>query len=113
MKNKKLKAIVEQLHDGACIDEMLNADQIALLGRLEYDEMYEAIDNHEDAQKLFWVVAQNLAGEQEDGYFPPIDAIYSKTDQQTPQACADEWNALSIEDKEFFDEALVKREVLA
>ena len=111
MKNKKLKAIVDQLHDGDAIGEILDYDPIALLGRLDYEEMYEALGSHEDAQKLFWATAQHLAGEQEDGYFPPIDAIYSKTDQQTPQECADEWNALDIEDKEFYDEKLVRREV--
>jgi hypothetical protein len=98
MKNKQLKAIVEHLYDGSLIDEILNADQIALLGRLDYEEMHEALGNRDDAQTLYFKVAQHLAGEQKNGEFPCYYAImghstsYKNENWVTAAQWAADWN---------------------
>jgi hypothetical protein len=98
MKNRKLKNIVNELNDGSLIDEILKPDQIALLGRLDYEEMLEALDNNDDAQTLYFKVAQYLAGEQKNGEYPSYYALmehstsYKNENWVTPAQWAADWN---------------------
>lgn len=83
--NTKLKKLAEDLQDGGVITDYLEHDAIALLGRLSYDEIKEAVGNHDDAQAIFWVAAQYLAGN------PDYYELQSYTDGVTPQDCANDY----------------------
>lgn len=83
--NEKLKALADNLEDGGVITDYLEHDAIALLGRLSYDEIKEAVGNHDDAQKLFWSTAQYLAGN------PDYYELQCYADGVTPQDCASDY----------------------
>ena len=96
--NTKLKKIAEQLHDGDVIDGILNDDQIALLGKLTWEEIKQQVQDTDDAQKIFCSVAQHLAGEQPDGELPTLQALlghstsYTNEDWVTAEEWAADWN---------------------
>jgi len=86
--NHKLKELADNLSDGGVITDYLQDDAIALLGRLSYEEILEAVGNHDDAQKVFWAAAQFLAGN------PDYYELISIADGVTPQDCAIDYNRI-------------------
>lgn len=83
--NKKLKELADNLEDGGVITDYLEHDAIALLGLMSYEEIKDALGNHDDAQAIFWAAAQYLAGN------PDKYDLIDKADGVTPQDCANDY----------------------
>lgn len=94
--NHKLKELADNLSDGGVITDYLQDDSIALLGRLSYEEILEAVGNHDNAQNVFWAAAQFLAGN------PNKHELSWLSDGVTPLDCAIDYNRI-----------ITKQEVLA